>query len=203
MREAGKTMKALEVGPFMLVWLAAVGCGSGSSTTPGGEAGASGEASGSGGFLGGSVGGVTFVAHESVASRATSANADVLEVLFSDATGLCAGSHQNEAGLLLLIEAAGASPQIAAGTYSVAAPDAAAPGGNGSSSSALVFQSDSRCNMPTQVAAQSGSITINSLTSAAATGTFDLTFPNKETLSGSFNAPLCPGLGDSGVPCLP
>jgi hypothetical protein len=187
-------MKALEVGPFMLVWLAAVGCGSGSSSAPSSEAGA---------FLGGSVGGVTFVARESVASRATSANADVLEVLFSDATGLCAGSHQNAAGLLLLIEAAGSSPQIAAGTYAVAAPDAAAPGGNGLSSTALVFQSDTRCNMPTQVAAQSGSITINSLTPAAATGRFDLTFPNRETLSGSFNAPLCTGPGDSGVPCLP
>jgi hypothetical protein len=100
-------MKALEVGPFMLGWLAAVGCGSGSSAAPSSEAS---------GFLGGSVGGVTFVARESAASRATTAYADVLEVLFSDATGLCTGSRQNASGLSLLIDVAGSSPQIAAGS---------------------------------------------------------------------------------------
>jgi hypothetical protein len=194
MREDRKTMKALEIGPCVWACLAAVGCGSGSSAAQNNVAGA---------FLGGSVGGVTFVARESAASRATSPYADVLEVIFSDATGLCAGSHQNASGLALLIDVAGSSPRIAAGTYAATAPDAAAPGGSGVSSSAFVFQNDSRCNTPTQVAAQSGSITIDSLTSAAATGRFDLTFPNKETLSGSFNSPLCPGLGDSGVPCLP
>ncbi len=51
---------------------------------------------------------------------------------------------------------------------------------------------DSQCHDVVNVSASSGSVTLTSADASSLVGTFDLTFPGGDHVTGSFTAPVCP-----------
>jgi len=65
--------------------------------------------------------------------------------------------------------------------------------------------SDANCNAAVTEEASAGSVTMDTANATTVTGTFDLTFPNGDHLTGQFDAPVCnidiTNLGSNGGSC--
>jgi hypothetical protein len=127
-------------------------------------------------------------------SRATYAG--VIVVNKAGVCGLLQGNaNPPNATSLTLVVATGSvntPPPVGVGTYTISAtpppPDA---NGNVTQASASFSAQDQSCNKTTSLTAQSGSISIKSVSGSDISGSFDVMFPSGDHLTGSFSAPVC------------
>jgi hypothetical protein len=185
------------------VALPAGGCGS-----HGGDSGSS-SGGGDGGDAGGSSGGTTVhgtlagVAVPTSDTMAVTQNGPDLAyayVTLTNVPGLCAATQRQvmpggaTTFALGMLEGTGVTT-VSPGTFPVSSP--------GNSPNAVVtFEiDDPTCKPLTMGAASSGSVTLTAITATTLTGTFDVTFPDGEHVSGTFEAPVCDVQGlDGGAP---
>ena len=84
----------------------------------------------------------------------------------------------------LYVRVVGASGAIAAGTYMLNGP-----GGVGGAVSLLV--QDQNCTPTVQQTATTGSVTLTTVSSSTVAGSFDVTFPTGDHVTGTFSGPVC------------
>jgi hypothetical protein len=98
--------------------------------------------------------------------------------------------HANAAALDLFIDTGG--PPVRPGVYPVLRPDAgAASGAVAMTVSGWYQQLDGDCGAPSPETATSGSVVVSAIDRTAISGSFDLTFPNGDFVTGQFSAPVC------------
>jgi hypothetical protein len=105
-------------------------------------------------------------------------------VLLTSFTGICAyaqgPTHVGHGGFVLTISLTADTGPVTPQVYSVPA--------RGS----VLYGADSvKCQSTGYEEAQSGSVTLDTATSAILSGTFDVTFENGDHLTGSFSGPVC------------
>ena len=178
MRETSIIGQAVAVGCAAV----AIAACSGSSSSNG----ASGSASVSGTIGGQSVPTTNVVAV--VGSETTNGSTVHLDSIVitsvSDACSFLQNPTHRIASASTLILAAGAiAPSVPTGTFTI-----------GTYGYAQYDADSATCVLTTSETAMSGSIVLNNVSSDSIDGTFDLTMPNGDHLSGSFAAPVCSGV---------
>jgi hypothetical protein len=156
---------------------------SGSTSTLGGGGGSA--------AVNGKAGGTAVDAVEAVGLVGTQmengTTASYAGVAITNIAGTCAllqrhGNPKNAQALTM--EVVGTGTSIAPGTYAV--------GGQTTPFASAAFDAqDATCTSTTNEQATSGSVVLTAVSSASIDGSFDLTFPGGDHLTGSFTAPVC------------
>jgi hypothetical protein len=205
-----------------IIGLGLVACG-GSTTSPSGSA-----------SLSGSVGGTSFTVASSLAEIQAASSSEscgfgsdggstgctstssgqVVAVLLTnrgDATCSYGQSHQGSQTEFsnfdeLIVGVVSPNGTVTKGTYDVAPPTNSSPQGG-----FAIFQTTtSTCGMGQEATAESGTVTFTDLTDTSVTGTYDVSFGNAGSFSGSFDVAVCtlPDAGgapsgvDAGTVCM-
>lgn len=117
-------------------------------------------------------------------------------VAFADVANVCATAQTNSGKanatiLTLGIFRFGSNPPpIQPGTYTISDTTTRDSAGNFLGAGALFAKYDATCKQSFATAATSGTITISSISSSSATGSFDATFSTGR-VSGTFDSPIC------------
>jgi hypothetical protein len=170
---------------------------SGSSSGSGGGASSSSGGVEPGNSVTGSAGGVSLTANGAVAINAPDDGTGTLSIILANVSldGVCtsaqAGTPTQPASMTWLnLEAFDiGSKTVSTGTYSW---------NNGpGTGDANLYQSSSTCETTAGDSAYKGTIKVTAISSSTVSGTFELTFEDG-TMSGSFSAPICAGIGYTG-----
>jgi hypothetical protein len=110
-------------------------------------------------------------------------------VVLANSTGTCAlfqsGLTSPPSTQLLVIQIYGTGSTVPGpGSYAYGAT-------NGTELVIQYAASDADCNLTTSETATGGSVTLETVTAAAITGTFDVTFAGGDHVSGAFDGPVC------------
>jgi hypothetical protein len=109
--------------------------------------------------------------------------------LLANVAGLCQALQDGDtpgSSQVLSIRVIGASGAVGPGTYPLNAT-----GGVGGAASFLVR--DQNCTPTLQSAATQGAVTLTTVTSDTVAGSFDVTFPTGDHVTGTFSGPVCSG----------
>jgi hypothetical protein len=171
--------------------------------------------------ISGTFAGQAPAAADSAAFSGASASGAFLSVLIASTNGVCAAAQDyvstaNSSRLEMIIQSFGpaAVSAILAGTYTITNGDPASDAnGNALEVSADYNALNAACQpiiAGTTSVAVSGWITVLSVSATEVTGSFDLTFPSGDELTGYFRSPVCdaaatpaltpPGAGGSDAP---
>jgi hypothetical protein len=115
-------------------------------------------------------------------------------VVTTNVKGACGLIQQNgnpasATALSVVVVTTGTS--VAAGTYNISATGTTNPNGTVMQASARYYSSDANCAPVINEAASMGTITINGAGPSVVSGSFDVTFPGGDHLTGSFSSPVC------------
>jgi len=143
-------------------------------------------APGGGASVSGIVGGASFSARDSYATRGSSVTssglpAQSVTIVITDYTGACAGPRAGGTTLVMSIKRQGGA--VLAGTYG-------ADAGGDEQVAAALQSTDAQCHLGAVDTVSSGSITLDSVSGTEVAGSFQLAFPDG-SLSGSFHAAVC------------
>ena len=98
------------------------------------------------------------------------------------------GGDSNPPNSTVLLMVVGSPEAVTPGTYSIIATTPTATTIN----TLLVFEAvDGQCKQTSMHAARSGTITLSTISATAVEGSFDVSLDTGETLSGTFDAPIC------------
>lgn len=178
MREMSIIGRAVAVG---CAALAAAACSGSSNST-----GSSGSASVSGTIGGQSVQTTNVVAVVgSATTNGTTVQLDSIVITsVSDACSFLQNpTHRYPSATTLVLAAGAIAPSVPTGTFDI-----------GKYGYAQYDADSATCVLTTSETATSGSVVLTSVSSTSIDGTFDVTMPNGDHLSGSFDAPVCPGV---------
>jgi hypothetical protein len=148
---------------------------------------------GGSGAVNGTVAGNSLAPSDTVAiigsQNSSGVNVQYAAIVLSDVGAMCTRltNHQaapNGTGLALVVGTSAALVQP--GTYTINAHGA-------ETATAEFAKVDAKCQSTLMDAATGGTVTITTFSTSEVSGAFQLTFPDG-SLSGSFDAPACPGL---------
>ena len=175
------------------VLFAVAGC-SGRTSSGGGSSSSAG-----GNVVNGTIAGSAVPIKDSMAVYQNGPDVAYALVVMTDAPNICASTqHQHTppgstSFSLGLVEGLGITT-LSPGMFQVSAS-----AGEGNEAVVGYEVQDSSCSMITGGDATSGTVTLTSISSTSLSGTFDVTFPSGDEVTGSFDAPVCPLTADAGT----
>lgn len=168
----------------------AVGCAAVAIAACSGSTSSTGSASGSA-SVSGTIGGQSVSTTNVVAvvgSETTNGTTVQLDsIVLTSVSGACAflqnPTHRIPSSSTLILAAGAIGPSVPTGTFNI-----------GMYGYAQYDADSATCVLTTSETATSGSVVLSSVSSDSIQGTFDVTMPNGDHLSGSFDGPVCTGV---------